>query len=401
MLTDTAIRQAKAGAKPYKLHDEKGLFVLVHPNGSRYFRMKYQWQGREKTLALGVYDDVPLKKARQKRDDARKLLADGIDPAQQRKAEKRAARMAAEHTFERVGRAFIEARKGRWSATQTKAVTRRLEANVFPEIGSRPVGEIDAPELLDVLRKIEARGAIEEAHRTRALCSQVFRYAIPQGLCRRDPAADLRGVLKARRTDSYAAITDPAEVGRLLRAIDGFEGQPQTKVALQLAPLLFVRPGELRHMEWAEIDWDGAVWAIPGAKMKGSADHLVPLAPQALSILRELHALTGRSRYAFPSIRSLGRPLSPNTLNMALRTIGYPKEQMTAHGFRAMASSLLHEQLGWDSDVIERQLAHGDPDKVRAAYNRAQYWDQRVRMMADWADYLDALRADTGLQATA
>lgn len=399
MLTDTAIRQARPGDKPRKIYDERGLFVLVHPNGSRYFRLKYTFNGRERTLALGVYDDVSLKRAREKRDEARKLLADGIDPSAQRQEEKRAARIQGQNTFERVGRAFIEIRKDRWSETQTKAVTRRLEANLIPALGSRPIGEIDAPELLDVLRGIEARGAIEEAHRTRALASQIFRFALAQKLCQRDPAGDLKGVLRERRQRNFAAVTDPAGVGRLLRAIDGHEGQPQTRAALQLLPLTLARPGELRRMEWQEIDWDRAVWTVPPEKMKGGQPHAVPLAPQAIEILRELYAITGRSRYAFPSVRSLDRPISENTLATALKTLGWSGDQMVPHGWRSVGATMLRERLGYDDGPIEAQLAHRRGG-IAGIYDRTTHWDQRVRMVSAWADHLDALRDESGKVAT-
>lgn len=388
-LTDTQIRNARAGDKSRKLFDGRGLFLLLHSNGSKYWRLKYRIADKEKILALGVYPDVSLRRAREKRDEARSLVADGIDPAQQRKAEKRAARIRAHNTFKAVAEAWMGEQQ--WTDDYRFLVRRRLENHLFPELGERPVAEIEPPELLDALKRIQARGTLDTARRVRQLASQVFRYAVAHGLARRDPTADLRGALPAAKPKPRAAITDPRQVGALLRAIDDYSGQPETRAALQLAPLVFVRPGELRRMEWAEIDWEGTEWRIPAAKMKMDDAHIVPLSKQALAVLKEVKKLTGHRKYVFPSLRTGDRPMSENTMNAALRRMGYPREEMSPHGFRAMASSLLHEQ-GWPSDVIERQLAHAERNKVKAAYARTEHLEQRRKMMQEWADYLDRLR---------
>jgi len=388
-LSDTAVRNARPEGKSHKLFDGRGLFLLVHKNGSKYWRLKYRLADKEKTLALGVYPDVSLKRAREKRDEARALVADGIDPAQQRKAEKRAARIRAHNTFKAVAEAWMGDQQ--WSNQYRTLVRRRLENHLFPELGDRPVAEIEPPELLAALRRINARGTLDTARRVRQLASQVFRYAVGHGIARRDPTADLRGALPAAKPKPRAAITDPRQVGALLRAIDDYSGQPETRAAMQLAALVFVRPGELRHMEWSEIDWEGAEWRIPAAKMKMDDAHIVPLSEQALAVLKRVKELTGHRKYVFPSLRTGDRPISENTMNAALRRMGYPRDEMSPHGFRAMASSLLHEQ-GWPSDVIERQLAHAERNRVKAAYARTEYLEDRRKMMQAWADYLDRLR---------
>ena len=391
-LTDTAIRNAKPRAKSYKLTDGAGLYLEVMPNGSRYWRMRYRVTGKDTRLAFGVYPEVSLSEARQRRDDVRRALRDGRDPAAERKADKVRAALSGETTFEGVA--------GQWLASQKKSMApityakaeRTLEAKVHPWLGARPIAEIDAPEVLAVLKRIEAGGAHETAHRVKARIGQVFRYAIAHGLATRDPSADLRGALAPVVSRSHAAVTDPADVGDLLRALDGYAGHLPTRCALRIAPLLFVRPGELRHAEWAEFDLEGALWRIPASKMKMREAHAVPLSDQAVAILRELHPLTGRGRYLFPGLRTPAEPMSENTINAALRRMGFDKDTMTGHGFRAMASTRLNE-MGWAPDVIERQLAHGERNKVRAAYNRAQYMAERKKMMQAWADYLDGLRA--------
>lgn len=390
-LTAIAIRNAAPNSKPLKLFDGGGLFLQVMPNGSRYWRLKFRHAGKEKLLALGVYPEVTLAEARQRRDKARAAIRDGRDPSAERKVAKRNAKLSAANTFEGVAREWLTAQKKTLTASTYDKALRTLEVNAFPWIGARPMTEIDAPELLAVLKRIEARGAHETAHRVKARVGQVFRYAIAHGTATGDPSADLRGALAPVVSKSHAAITDPAKVGELLRALDSYAGHLATRCALRLAPLLFVRPGELRHAEWSEFDVEAAEWRIPAPKMKMREAHVVPLPTQAVAILHELQPLTGRGRYLFPGLRTAGEPMSENTVNAALRRLGYDKDTMTGHGFRAMASTRLNE-LGWAPDVIERQLAHAERNKVRAAYNRAQYMAERRQMMQAWADYLDGLR---------
>jgi integrase len=386
-LTDTAIRNAKPQLKPFKLFDGGGLFLLVNPNGSRWWRLKFRIGGKEKLLSLGVYPDVSLKEAREKRDEARKLIAQGIDPSAQRKA----TRVAEAETFEAIAREWFAKFAPTWVESHSEKIIRRLERDIFPWLGQRPIREILAPELLTVLRRIEERGAVETAHRAMQNCGQVFRFAIATGRADRNPAADLRGALPPVKQEHHASITDPKAIGALLRAIDGYVGSFVTQCALRLAPLVFVRPGELRNAEWSEFDLDGAEWRIPAERMKAREPHIVPLAAQAVAILRELHPLTGSGRFVFPGERTRGRPMSNNTVLGALRRLGYTTDEMTGHGFRSMASTLLNEQ-GWHRDAIERQLAHQERNKVRAAYNYAEHLPERRQMMQAWADYLDGLK---------
>ncbi|MES9826550.1 MAG: integrase arm-type DNA-binding domain-containing protein [Candidatus Thiodiazotropha endolucinida] len=388
-LTDTAVRNAKPKEKAYKLFDGGGLFLMVNPKGSRYWRLKYRFQGKEKLLALGVYPDVSLKTARDRRDAARTQIADGIDPSEVRKATKAAQSEA--DSFEAVAREWWGQREPNWSKTHSSRIILRLNKDVFPWIGKRTIGEITAPELLTVLRRIENRGAVETAHRIHQSCGQVFRYAVATGRAERDPSADLKGALPPTRQKHHASITDPKKIGELLRTIEGYEGSFVTRCALQLASLTFVRPGELRHAEWSEIDIDKAEWRIPAEKMKMNVVHIVPLSRQSQSVLREIQPLTGHGKYVFPGVRSLKRPMSENTVNAALRRLGYTKEEMTGHGFRSMASTILNEQ-GWHRDAIERQLAHAERNSVRAAYNYAEHLQERIRMMQAWADNLDSLK---------
>lgn len=391
-LTDTRIRQAKPEAKPYNLYDTGGLYLTVAPTGAKWWRMKYRHAGKEKRMGIGAYPETSLADARAKRDTARAAIREGRDPAAERRADKLRAVLSAETSFEAIAREWLETQRKTLSASTFKKAEWTLLTQVCPWIGSQPITEVDAPALLSVLRRIEARGARDTAHRTKERCGQVFRYAIATGRASRDPSTDLRGALAPPLRKSRAAVTDPAKVAALLRDIDGYKGQFQTCCALKLAPLVFVRPGELRRAEWAEFDLDAAEWRIPADKMKMREEHVVPLAPQAVAIVRELQPLTGRGRYLFPSLRTPLEPMSENTINAALRRLGYDRDTMTGHGFRAMASSRLNE-MGWKPDVIERQLAHAERNKVRAAYNRAQYMDERRRMMTAWADYLDQLKA--------
>lgn len=389
----TAVKNARPRDKAYRLFDEKGLYFEVRPNGARYWRMKYRFAGLEKLLAIGVWPDVGLKKAREERDNARKLLADGVDPMAVRHARRAAQEELAASTFEAVAREWYRKHEPNWAPNHSSTVIGRLEHDVFHRLGSRPIGELKAPELLAVLQRVEKRGAVETARRIRQICGQVFRYAIATGRAERDVSADLRGALPPAKVQHRAAITEPRSVGALLRALEGYDGSAVTRCALRFAPLVFVRPGELRRAQWSEIDLDAAEWRIPAARMKGGKPHIVPLSRQAIAILRELREITGNSPYLFPSVRTWRRPMSENTVNAALRRLGYAKEKMTGHGFRSMASTLLNEQ-GWNRDAIERQLAHTERNGVRAAYNHADHLPERRRMMQEWADYLERLAAE-------
>ena len=391
MLTDAAARNAQAtDGKAIKLFDEKGLYLLVMPNGRKGWRVKYRFGGRPNLLSVGVYPEVSLKEAREGRDTIRQQIRAGINPSAQRKAIK--VSQAGADTFEVIAREWHERRAAIWASEHADRVLRLLERDVFPWIGSRPIGSITAPVLLDVLRRIEARCAHETAHRALQASSQVFRFAIVTGRGERDPAADLRGALTPVKVTHFPAITDPKAIGDLLRAIEGYQGSFITRCALQLAPRLMVRPGELRAAEWAEFDIDAAEWRIPGPRMKMRQEHLVPLSRQAIVILKDLNPLTGTGQYLFPGLRTATRQMSENTVNAALRRLGYRPDQMTGHGFRTMASTLLHEQ-GWPSDAIERQLAHTERNKVKGSYNRAEHLAERRQMMQSWSDYLDGLKA--------
>ena len=388
ILSDTRIRAAKPMERPYKLFDERGLYLLVTPTGNRLWRLRYRMGALEKLLALGAYPDVPLKRAREKRDEARKLIADGIDPNAKRKAE----RSAQAETFEAVANEWLELHKSSLAPETIPMLGTRLRSFLYPYIGSRPVADIRAQELLAVLRRIEARGRHETAHRVRALAGRVLRYAVATGRAPHDVAADLKDALAPVKSKNFASVTDPRRVGELMRAIHGYGGHPVTALALKLAPLVFVRPGELRAAEWSEFDLENADWRIPAARMKMREPHVVPLSRQALAILRELQPLARGGRYLFPSLRTRDRPMSDNTINAALRRLGYTSEEQTGHGFRSMASTLLNEQ-GFPPDVIELQLAHAERSKVRAAYNKAQRLPERRKMMQAWADYLEGLGA--------
>jgi integrase len=398
-LSDTAIRNAKPAEKPLKLFDSGGLFLLVTHRGGKWWRLKYRFAGKEKLLSLGVYPDVGLKDARDKRDAARKLLADGIDPGESRKAAKAAQTEGAANSFEVVAREWFAKFAPAWADSHSDKIIRRLERDVFPWIGGRPVREVSAPELLSLLRRIENRGALETAHRAMQNCSRVFRYAIATQRAGRDPCADLRGALPPAKEQHHASITEPKAIGDLLRTINnGYQGSFITQCALRLAPLVFVRPGELRKAEWAEFNLDAAEWRIAARRMKMKEPHIVPLSRQALAIVRELHLLTGSGCYVFPGARSNARQMSENTVNAALRRLGYASNEMTGHGFRSMASTVLNEQ-GWNPDAIERQLAHAERNAIRGAYNYAEYLPERRQMMQAWADYLDALNASHGVSS--
>lgn len=391
-LTELEIRSARAAEKPIKLFDGDGLYLFVQPSGGRWWRFKYRFDGKERELSLGVYPEVSLKLARTRREDARRTVAQGIDPS----AERKAAKEARQVTFELVADEWLALQAKKLAPVTYNKARWMLSTFIYPRLGSRPISAITAPELLAALRVIEARGTYDTAHRTKQRVGQVFRYAIATGRAERDISVDLRGALAPVVVKNHAAITDPIAIGHLLRAIDGYCGQPVTHAALKLAPLAFVRPGELRQAEWSEINFDGAEWRIPGARMKMREAHIVPLPRQALQILRDLRPLTALSRYVFPSLRSKNRPMSENTINAALRRLGYGQEEMTGHGFRAMASTCLNEQ-GWNSDLIELQLAHAERNKVRAAYNRSTRLQDRRQMMQAWADYLDTLRVGAAI----
>ncbi|MGH8501757.1 MAG: tyrosine-type recombinase/integrase [Gammaproteobacteria bacterium] len=390
-LTDIKIRNAKPTEKFRKLTDAGGLYLLLNPDGSRWWRLSYRFGGKQKGLSLGVYPAVGLKEARAKRDEMRRQLAAGIDPSAVRKASK--AAQAGENSFETVAREWFAKFSPSWKPAHADKVICRLERDVFPWIGGRPIADINAPELLTVLRRIESRGALETAHRARQTSGQVFRYAVATGRAQRDSAADLRGALPPVKGQHFAAMTDPKAVGALLRAIDDYQGSFVTKCALRIAPLVFVRPNELRRAEWAEFDLDKAEWNIPAKRMKMDHAHLVPLATQAVGILRELRALTGRGRYVFPSARTLSRPMSDNAVLSALRRMGFAKHEMSGHGFRAMARTILDEVLNVRPDFIEHQLAHAVRDPNGRAYNRTAFLPERRAMMQRWANYLDGLKA--------
>jgi integrase len=390
MLTMTEIRSARPREKAYKLFDGGGLYIEITPTGGKLWRLKFRHDGRENRLALGAHPDTTLKLARERRDDARRLLAAGVDPSGRRQAEK----LATSNTFEAIAREWLALQQKKLAPSTFAKAVWTLETLVFPYIGLRPIAKVGPSDVLKVLRRIEGRGIHETAHRTRQRCAQVFRYAVQTERADRDPTTDLRGALAPVVSEHFAAITEPAKIGELLRAIDGYAGHAVTAYALRLAPLLFVRPGELRHAEWPEFALDGhePLWRIPAEKMKMRDQHLVPLAAQAVALLRELRSVTGRGRYVFPSLRSGSRPMSENTVNAALRRLGYSSDEMTGHGFRSLASTCLNEQ-GYHPDLIELQLAHAERNQVRAAYNKAQRLPERRKMMQAWADYLDGLRA--------
>jgi integrase len=389
-LTDITIRRAKSGTKPFKLSDARGLYLLVKPHGGKWWRFDYRYDSKRKTLSLGTYPDVGLKLARERRDDYRRLLAQGVDPSENRKAAKAARAEALGNSFEVVAREWFAKHAPHWAPSHSDKIIQRLERDVFPWIGARPVAEIEAPELLAIVRRIEARGSIETAHRALQNCGQVFRYAIATQRAVRAPSLDLRGALSPTRRKHFAAITDPKEVGELLRAIDGYKGHYVTRCALQLAPLVFVRPGELRKAEWADIDVDAVEWRYTITKT--NTQRIVPLCRQAVGLLRELYPLTGRGRYVFPSARSAARPMSENAILAAMRRMGIGKDEMSVHGFRAMARTILDEVLGFRQDYIEHQLAHTVRDPNGRAYNRTVHLAERRAMMQQWADYLDKLR---------
>ena len=395
-LTDIAIKNAKPAAKPTRLFDGGGLYLEISPAGGKWWRLKYRFGGKEKRISLGVYPDVSLKTARKRCAEARERLAVGTDPGEVKKADKRAAKLAASNSFEAVALAWMEERRALVEPAQYEKTLARYRNDVFPWIGKRPIAEIDAPEVLTLLKRIDSRGARYTAHRVRAELSQAFRYGIKEGYCKADPARDLLGAIPSTRTIHFASITEPIKVGEMLRAFDGFTGTFPVLCALKLAPLLFVRPGELRKAEWSQLDLDKAEWRYLVTKTK--TDHLVPLATQAVAILCELHSLTGGGRYLFPGARDRNRPMSDAAINAALRRLGYDtRTEITGHGFRAMARTILHEELEQKPEVIEHQLAHAVPDVLGGAYNRTRFIKERRAMMQKWADYLDRLKTGSAV----
>ncbi|MHA2903723.1 tyrosine-type recombinase/integrase [Ralstonia mannitolilytica] len=391
-LTDTAIRNAKPSDKPIKLFDGGGLFLHVTPAGQRYWRLKYRFAGKEKLLALGVYPEVGLKEARDRREEAKRLLGEGVDPSVERKVQKVATVERAANSFEAVAREWHAKYAPGWSESNAKKVLARLENDVFPWLGGRPIAELKAPELLAVCRRVESRGALDTAHRVLQTCGQIFRYAVATGRAERDPSGDLRGALPPAKGKHYAAPTDPKEVAGLLRMFDGFTGTFVVKCALLLAPMVFVRPGELRAAEWADVDLDAAEWRFVSSKR--DVAHIVPLSTQAVAILRDLHALSGHGRYLFPGARDKAKPMSEAAINAALKRMGIDtQKEFTGHGVRPIARTILREVLGFEAEVIELQLAHRKKDPNGAAYDRVAFLAVRKQMMQAWADYLDELKA--------
>ncbi len=370
--------------------DEKGLYLEVSPGGGKWWRFKYRFEGREKRLSLGVYPDVPLKSARKRRDEQRSLLADGIDPGDNRKAKKAAGAEKKANTFEVVAREWLAPHLSKWSKSNASKTSRLFERDIFPWIGQRPIAELTAPELLRLLRRIEERGAVETAHRALSKCGQVFRYGVVTGRLKSDLTLHLRGALRSPNKGHFAAITEPRELGQILRMFDGYQGKLIVRSALRLAPLVFVRPGELRHAKWEEIDLDKAEWRYMVSKTQ--TEHIVPLAKQSIQILREIQPLTGKENYVFPSERGRDRAMSDNALLAAMRRMGIGKEEVSIHGFRATARTILDEVLGFRPDFIEHQLAHAVRDPNGRAYNRTAHLEQRKAMMQKWADYLDELK---------
>jgi len=394
VLKANEINGLKPSERDYKVFDEKGLYLLVTPSGGRHWKLKYRHAatGAEKKLSLGAYPEVSLKAAREARDRARLDIACGLDPAEKKQLDKRTARINAENTFQAIAKTYIEKNRRDGKADATIVKREWFLKLVDRSLGHRPIAEIQPFEVLDAVRPFEAAKNDEKAHRTLQFIGQVFRYAVANQLAPRDPTRDLRGALSSRKPKHFAAILEPKRVGELLRAIEGYEGQPSTFLALKLSPHVFVRPGELRHAEWSEIDLEAAIWRIPAAKMKRRIEHCVPLSRKVVEFFREAQHISGHGRYVFPSIRTPKSPMSENTVNAALRRLGFTSDEMTAHGFRAMASTLLNEFGKWSSDAIERSLSHKDKDTIRAAYHRGQHWQERVEMAEWWSQYLEALK---------
>ena len=389
-LNDTKVRNTKPTDRPLRLFDERGLYLEISPAGGKWWRLKYRFAGKEKRLSLGVYPDVGLKDARDRRDEARKLLADGVDPSANRKASRSASVDRMANSFEVLTREWFAKFSTHWAKSHSDRMLRLFERDVFPWIGARPILDVTTQELLSVMRRIESRGALETAHRARARCGQVFRYAIATGRCTRDPSVELRGALPAVKGEHFAATTNPVKLAGILRAMDAYEGELPVQCALRLAPLLFVRPGELRMAKWRDVDLEAAEWRYDVTKT--DVQHIVPLSRQALAILRELQPLTGNGLYVFPGSRSPRRPMSDNAILAAMRRMGIGKDEMTGHGFRAVARTILDEVLGVRPDFIEHQLAHAVRDPNGRAYNRTAHLAERKKMMQQWSDYLDLIK---------
>ena len=392
MLTYIQINAAKPRTKPWSLSDSQGLYLIIQPNGSKLWRFKYRFLDKQKNLHLGGWPTISLADARVRRDEAKKKIAEGIDPALEKKRARIAAKYAAANTFEAVAAEWLVKCERDGLAPVTVDKIRWLLAKAYPLIGTIPIAQITPHEVLAVLRKIEATGAYESARRMRSVLSRVFRYGVATVRCDKDVAADLRGAIAVPKVKHFAAITRPSEVGALLRAIDGYTGHKVTVMAMRLSPHVLLRPGELRQAEWTDIDFDEAIWFIPAERMKMRRPHRVPLSRQVIAMLRELHEHTHWWKYLFPCLGKPRKAMSENAVNQGLRKLGYTTDQMTAHGFRAMAATLLNEMGEWNPDAIERQLAHVDTNQVRRAYARGEYWDERVAMMQRWSDYLDELR---------
>jgi integrase len=391
-LSELQVKNAKPKKIDYKISDGYGLHLFVTSTGGKLWRYQYRYEGKQKLLSFGAYPITTLAEARHRRDEARKLLANEVDPGAVKKAKKASQGELDSNTFEVIAREWHEKFAHTWVASHAQHKLERLEKTTFPWIGNRPITELKATDVLVVLRQLETRGILDTAHRVRSDCGHIFRYAVATGRAERDPTTDLKGALPPAKNGHYAAVTDPIQLASLLNAIDGFVGSYVVKCALQLTPLLFVRPGELRHAEWSEFDFEAAVWNIPAGKMKMKNAHIVPLSQQVIKKLKDLKDLTGRGKYIFPSERSALRCISDNSVNAGLRRLGFEKTEVTAHGFRATARTLLHEVLQFSPDAIEAQLAHAVPDRLGTAYNRTQHLVERKRMMQVWADYLDGLK---------
>lgn len=393
-IKDTAARNAKPREKQCKLTDEKGLFLLVHPNGSKYWRMKYRIGGKEKTLSIGVYPEISIKDARTARDEARKMIAEGIDPSAEKKANKAARVEAVANSFKAVSIEWLDRQKPKWTEKHHGRVQARLENNVWPWLGAMPVSDIKASHILSVLRRVEERGANYMAGRVRETVGNVMCYAVATGRAEIDPTPSLRGALTVHVTKHMASVTDPAKVGEILRAFDAFTGTLAVRTALLLAPLVFSRPGELRQMRWVDLDLEAGLWELDRGNMKMRRDHIVPLSTQAISLIKEMHPFSGHLEYVFPGARDPKRPMSDAAINAALRRIGIDTQnELTGHGFRAMARTILRERLRFDAEVIECQLSHAKAGALGGAYDRTQFLDERIAMMQAWANYLDDLKA--------
>ena len=391
-LTDTAVRQSRPQAKPVKMYDERGLYLEVRPTGGKWWRLKYQHGGKEKLLSVGTYPDVGLKLARQRRDEARSLLVSGIDPSANRKAVKAAKVGSAANSFEAVTREWLAKFSAQWVPRHAVRVTRLFERDVFPWLGGKPIAEVSAADLLSILKRIDERGANDTAHRARQSLGMVFRYAVATGRATGDPSAALKGALPRNKGNHFAAVTDPAKLGPILRMLDSYQGSLVVQCALRLAPLVILRPGELRHGEWTELDFTQALWTIPACRMKMGLDHVVPLSQQAVAILGELHSVTGHGRLMFPSARGGNRPMSDMAALAAMRSLGIGKDVATGHGWRATARTLLDELLGYAPHLVEHQLAHAVKDANGRAYNRTTHFPERKAMMQAWSNYLDKLK---------